>query len=484
VRQQLVRNLLFVLIVNVLVKAVWFFMIDRNVQIRVGYASYGTYQALFNLGLIFQILLDFGLTQYNSREVATDPKRIRVLFSSMLWTRIVLSFFYLAIVLLIGLLLGYRPPQILLLAGVLLIPVFNSMLVFLRSNVAALHYFRTDGVLAVIDRLLMIGVCGVLLSIPRWSAQFKIEWFVWSQILCYAAAVLIAFVVLLKLTPVPVHFSVRPKMIRKVIRESAPYALLVFLMSVYMRSDAVLIERLCGAEGKVQAGVYASAFRLLDVANIFGLMFAGILLPMFARMIAAKEAIAPAIRIAVNIMMPIAFIVAVASLFYGNEVMNMLYHKAWNYESAQVFTLLMWSFPPYCLMYIYSTLLTANGNIRLLNKISFCIVVLNLTLHCFLIPAHQAEGAAQAVLITEWAVAATVIIYAHRVFSLPHNFKWLAVHLGYVGSLFLLGYAVTAIPVSWLYQLFVFLAGSFLLLFLFRFWTIPSLFQLLQQKKV
>lgn len=457
-------------------------MIDRNVQIRVGYASYGAYQALFNLGLIFQILLDFGLTQYNSREVATDPKRIRVLFSSMLWTRVILSVAYVAIVSLIGFVVGYRAEQLLLLAGVLSIQVFNSMLVFLRSNVAALHYFRTDGVLAVIDRLLMIGVCGVLLTVPRWSAQFRIEWFVWSQILCYAAAVLIAFIILLKLTPVPVHFSIRPKMIRKVMRESAPYALLVFLMSVYMRSDTVLIERLCGAEGKVQAGIYASAFRLLDGANIFGLMFAGILLPMFARMIAAREPVAPALRIAVNIMMPVSFIVAVAALFYGNELMHMLYHKAGDYESAHVFALLMWSFPPYCLMYIYSTLLTANGSIRLLNKVSFFIVVLNLGLHSFLIPAYQAEGAARAVLITEWTVAAIIIVFAHRVFALPHNFKWLALHLGYVVSLFVLAYAVGSIPVSWLYQMLVFLSGSFLLLFLFRFWTIPSLFQLLRQK--
>lgn len=483
-RQQLVKNLLFVLVVNVLVKAVWIFMIDRNVQIRVGYASYGAYQALFNLGLIFQILLDFGLTQYSSREVATDPKRIRVLFSSMLWTRVLLSVVYLAVVLLIGFALGYRSSQMLLLAGVLSIQVFNSMLVFLRSNVAALHYFRTDGVLAVIDRLLMIGVCGVLLTVPRWAAHFRIEWFVWSQILCYAAAVLIALIVLLRLTPVPVHFSIRPKMIRKVMRESAPYALLVFLMSVYMRSDAVLIERLCGAQGKVQAGIYASAFRLLDVANIFGLMFAGILLPMFARMIAAKEAVAPAIRIAVNIMMPVSFIVAVSSLFYGDELMHMLYHKAGDYESAQVFALLMWSFPPYCLMYIYSTLLTAKGSIRLLNKVSFFVVILNLSLHALLIPAYQAEGAAKAVLITEWVVAAIVILCAHRVFRLPHNFKWLAAHAGFVGSLFVLAYGAAALPFSWLYQLLLFLAGSLALLFLFRFWTITSFFQLLRQKNV
>ena len=98
-RQQLVKNLFFVLAVNILVKAVWIFLIDRNVQIRVGYEAYGAFQALFNLGMIFQILLDFGLTQYTSKQIAADHNRIADLFSSMFWARVLLSGLYMVIVL-------------------------------------------------------------------------------------------------------------------------------------------------------------------------------------------------------------------------------------------------------------------------------------------------------------------------------------------------------------------------------------------------
>ena len=45
-----------------LVKPAWVFLIDRTVQNRVGHAAYGTYQALFNLGVIFQIILDLKLS--------------------------------------------------------------------------------------------------------------------------------------------------------------------------------------------------------------------------------------------------------------------------------------------------------------------------------------------------------------------------------------------------------------------------------------
>jgi O-antigen/teichoic acid export membrane protein len=482
VRQQLVKNLFFVLAVNILVKAVWIFLIDRNVQIRVGYEAYGAFQALFNLGMIFQILLDFGLTQYTSKQIAADHNRIAELFSSMFWARVLLSGLYMVIVLSLALLLGYEATQLHLLVAVLGILAFNSMLSFLRSNVAALHYFKIDGLLAIVDRLLMIVLCGSLLWLPQFARSFSIEWFVYSQIVCYALAVVIAFMVLIKISPKTLHFSFKPQIIKKVLVESAPFALLVFLMSIYMRADSVMIERLCGEEGKWQAGIYASAFRLLDVANIFGVMFAGMLMPIFSRMFAQEENIAATLRTSVNIMMPLSFVVALSALFFGHDVMQFLYHKASAQGDGTIFALLMWSFPAYCLMYIYSTLLTAKGNLQLLNKISVVVVVVNLLLHYILITQYQAVGAAITVLITEWFVAALVIYYAHRQCRLPHNYKWLAMHLGFVLTLLFLAYSVTLLPLGWMKQLGILLMGSLLLLFVFRFWTWANIKELLARK--
>lgn len=469
------------LVVNLLIKAVWIFFIDRNVQLRTGYEQYGAYQALFNLGLIFQILLDFGLTQYTSKKIAAQPGRIRYLFSSMFWLRMLLGCAYGVIVFAFALLLGYRGVQLSLLSGVLGIQFLNSMLVFLRSNIAALQYFKTDGVLAVVDRVLMILLCGSLLLFPGVFGAFRIEWFVWSQIVCYFVAVVLAFGVLLRLSPAGIHFYFRPALFKTVFRESMPFALLVLLMSVYMRSDSVMIERVCGTEGKYQAGLYASAFRLLDVCNIFGLMFAGVLLPVFARMIARKESVAPIVRLSVNIMMPLAFVVAVAALFWGNEIMETLYHKQ-DPRQGTLFALLMWTFPPYCLMYIYSTLLTAKGSLARLNLLSAIVVVINLLLHYFLISAFQANGAALTVLICEWLVAAGVIVSAHQIFALPHNYRWLAAHVLYLAVLLLAGFFCARWIESWQPALASLLGISVLLLFVFRFWTWSSLKGLLRSR--
>src|SRR5690606_30695286 len=114
------KNILFVITLNLLVKPVWVFMIDRTVQYRVG-ADYGSYQALFNLGIIFQILLDFGINHYTNKTLAEYPQHIKTLFPVLMTVRIALSFLYSAMLLIVALILGYRGRELYLLGGISLI---------------------------------------------------------------------------------------------------------------------------------------------------------------------------------------------------------------------------------------------------------------------------------------------------------------------------------------------------------------------------
>ena len=53
------------MLLNVIVKPVWIFAIDRKVQLEVGQIEYGSYFALLNLTIIFSFLMDLGFTTTN-----------------------------------------------------------------------------------------------------------------------------------------------------------------------------------------------------------------------------------------------------------------------------------------------------------------------------------------------------------------------------------------------------------------------------------
>lgn len=472
-----VKNILFVLAVNLLIKPAWIFLIDRAVQNRVGHAAYGTYQALLNLALIFQIILDFGLNNYNSRIISQKPESLTEMFPVMLSARMVLILFYTALVCGTGWLFGYRGWELGILGGTLLIQAFNVVIQYLRSNVAALHHFRTDGILSITDRFLMILICGFLLYSPATAKNFKIEWFVWCQVGCYGAAILIAFFVLRKMAKVPLKFNFHTKGVFRIIRESFPYALLIFLMSVYTRADMMLVERL---NGKEEAGIYSAAYRLLDVGNIFGLMFANMLLPLFGRMLAIGESTAPIIRVCVNMLLPISFIAAIASFFYGADIMHLLYPRAGAYDGL-VFAWLIASFPAFCMMYVYSTLLTANGNLKILNGLAALGVLINLGLNLYFIPHLGALGAATIAFLTQSLLALGFILFASKRMSLPFNFKWVLAHLGFLVVIAAVGYCVHLLQLKWIAQLFLYSGMCVGGMFLFRFISVGALIKLFKK---
>ncbi len=483
-RRFFVKNMIFVLAVNILVKPIWAFFIDRTVQNTVAAGSYGTYQALMNVAIIFQIIMDFGITNYNTRAIAQNPDKLQNLFPAMLSAKLVLTVVYMLLAFLWAFIFGYRGWELMLLTGVLLIQALTSLVVFIRSNVAALQRFKTDGLLSVTDRFLMIVICGFMLLYPPVARNFKIEWFIIAQIACYFIAAVAAYIVLRRISKVRLRFTFHGPTVIKIMKQSVPYALLIFQMSVYNRSDVMIMERML-PDGKAQADIWAAAFRLIDQANILGLMFATVLLPLFGRMLSEKQDVAPIIKLCVNMLVPFSFMVAVAGIFFTGDIMHLLYKGSHtDVEYSIVFAWLIASFPAYCLMYVYSTLLTANGSLKTLNIIAFAGVIINLSLNFYLVPGYKAVGGAMTSFITQTGVSIAFIVFAAKTINLPFNIKWVLALIGYLLLIVLLAYGIITVMhfTPWGAQFFTFGSICILLMFVFRFISIDGIRQLASKK--
>ncbi len=479
-RRFFVKNILFVITINALVKPIWVFFIDRVVQNRVGESDYGTYSSLLSLSIIFSIILDFGITNYNSRTVSQKPDELKTLFPSMLTARLLLILIYTGIVCSVAFISGYATGEIIMLCGVLLIQSLNSLLLFIRSNVAALQQFKTDGMLSVADRFLMILVCGFLLVYPNTGNNFKIEWFIIAQIACYFTACVIAYMVLKHMHEIKLRLSLHMPTLLKIVKDSSLYALFIFLMSVYIRSDMQLLKWICGAE---QAGIYTASYRLLDVSiNMFGSMFAAVLLPLFGRMLAEKQDVNQIVTLCVNIMLPISFIVAVAAAFFGIPIMHLLYPAATD-NWGVIFGWVMAAFPGFSIMYVYSTLLTANGNLKILSLLAGAGAVINILLNVYFIEKQQALGAAMVCAATETLMGVGYIVFCVKRLNVSMKSRWVFSHIIFLFLITAIGYGTTLLHLNWLYALVIFGAVSCLLIFPFGFISVQGVKQLLTSRK-
>ncbi len=434
-KKTFILNLIILLVLNLLIKPFWIFGIDRSVQNHTGAQEYGMYFSLLGLAMVLNIILDAGITNFNNRAVARNHSRAGTYLASLSALKFVLGIVYALICLLVGYLVGYSSRQMYLLLFLAVNQFLQSMVTYLRSNVSGMQLYITDSFLSVLDKTLMILLCATLLWGP-WASAFTIEWFAYAQTVATLLTVLVAGAIVVYYgRPLA---SVNVKRWIPILRSSLPYALLVLLMAFYNRIDGVMLERIY-PDGKHEAGLYAQGFRLLDAVQMIGYLFAGLLLPMFSRMIRSREPLAPLVRMAYTIIMSGAVVLIAGCWFYRGDLTQLMYPGA-SGRSALILALLMTSFGGIATTYIFGTLLTAHGDLKALNRMAAVSLGLNILLNFILIPKFGAIGSAVASVSTQWFSAGVQIYLSVRKINiglrLRDAFAWLLLPAGAFATVF------------------------------------------------
>ena len=388
-QKKFLSNLILIVFLNLLVKPFYILGIDAEIQNRVGEEVYGNYFSLLNFSFLLNILLDFGLTNYNTKNIAQYPKLVAKHFGRILGLRLGLFLLYSIATLVAGFLIGYSGQEYWLLLWLMINQFLVAIVQFTRSNFAGLHLFKWDAFISVLDRSLLILICSALLWTDWFGRIIRIEWFVYAQTLAYGCAALIAVILLFKKIG-GVQLKVKKAFSYAILKQSFPYALLILLMMMYSRIDAVMLERML-TDGDAQAGVYAQGFRLLDAVNMFALLFAGLLLPIFARLIQQKKEVQSITDLAFRLLVGTSLLVGTVCFLFQDVLIEWRYPESTS-DSAITFGFLILSFIPVSITYVFGTLLTANGSLRYLNWMAFGGVLLNILLNAIFIHFYQAIG--------------------------------------------------------------------------------------------
>ena len=445
-------NIVFLIIINVLIKPFYIFGIDRTVQNRVGEDVYGVYFTITSFTVMLYIINDLGIQNYNSREIARYRHLLDKYFSNILVLKGILALVYLFVIFAIAFILGYDVSLYPLIFYLAVNQIFLQFLVYLRSNIASLGFYRLSSILTILDRLMLIIICAVLLWIKPFSEHFDILLFIHAQNLTLFITCVIAFIIVYKQLKT-FKFRFNKPFLVSILRGSLPYALSVFLMGVYTRTDVVMVERLL-PDGNREAGIYASAYRLLDAVNVIGFLFSMLLWPMFSRILKKGETVVPLLRLSFQVIMMGAVTLAVATWFHRADIMQVLYAKATPY-SGDVLGVLMFSFVAVSGMYIYSALLGANGSVRQMNWIFGIAIAINIVFNILLIPHQKALGAAISTLITQFFVVFGLMFLTKKVLLLRGDVLWISKLIGFVVAVFLINFIVKsyAFTGNWVVQL-------------------------------
>ena len=392
------------LFLNLVIKPVWVFGIDRQVQNITGYETYGHYFALLGLTLVFQFLLDLGITPYFNRSVSVSAEQGPVLFSQALGIKLLLGFLYAIVIIMVAWATGVLNTHLLVL--LILVQIVSSFLALLRSYLSASQKFTQDAWVSVMDKVFVILVAGFMILNPGLSGSISINQFVIIQgsglILSVFLAIFFLYQHNVAITIQPLrHFNIG------MLKYSMPFAMNIFFMTALMRADGFMVERLA-PNGAYAAGTYATVFRLTDSVNMVGFLMAGFLLPFIARSWPNKEKISEVLRLCRIFLVIPAILLAVAAPAISEPLNQLLYHGR-EAQTSEVIDILFWCLPAFAIIQVHGTLMTASGNINTFVKLSGVFAVLNILLNFLVIPRYGAPGAAWVAVLTQNGFA--VLLY-------------------------------------------------------------------------
>lgn len=242
--------------------------------------DYGRYTLALTYMQLFAVLADVGLFTIVVRDISRDPSRTEELVGNTLTLRLVLSAVVIAVAAAISLLLPYDPDVrvAILLAGLpLLFGMLNSTFVtVLQSRLRMGRAVVGD----VLGRAVALGAVALVAALDLG----------FYAVMGAAAAGALATAVTTMLLTRPlarVRFRAEPAVWRGLLRTALPLGLALAVNELYFRADTLIISLY---EPYEQVGLYTLAYRMLELALVFGTVFLTTTFPLLSQAVANDEA--------------------------------------------------------------------------------------------------------------------------------------------------------------------------------------------------
>jgi O-antigen/teichoic acid export membrane protein len=477
------KNLLWLQLLNWLVKPLWILWIEREIQLRMGDSWYGVYTLHFNLVLLFAVLLDAGLNTYAAREIAANgklghPRR-------MLFLRLGLGLVYVCLVLMVAQMQSGIQMQFLLFA--LINQILASVVLMMRAVLQGKQRFVSDSWLSVVDRLVALGVCTWMLrtfTLEMFASEGGVLNFQVAQFFGYATALVLGLILVFwrgksasesksvasdsagtvkKDVDVIAQKNATQKSLGDWSKEVVWFGIMALAMSIFTRIDVQMIQwlsvsRLEGvadildadsiksqlAAGYAEIGLYTRGYRLLDAGLIFSALLSTQLLPLFSKRLATGDDNGEVIWMSFRLVLWVSLGAAMGAWFYGEPLINWLYQgqmelgatltqngvnvpQAMVYSgeilnAAMIFKVLMLAFVPMSLVHVFGTFVTASGQMKWLASLAFVCVGINIAFNYIEIPKVGALGAATGCLITQWVFAGACLVKTQKLGG--YEWRW------------------------------------------------------------
>ncbi|HPO08669.1 MAG TPA: flippase [bacterium] len=411
-----------------------------------GRDSYGYLEYLLEMALIFGVLVDFGLEQTVTRDLAKWKDRFRAVAGAILGYRLVASLLVLvAMELTLSVIdLSVRDRVFWLentLASVYCVIIFHGALTkaLLRSQ----EQLAAEAGINLADRtfLVVAGIAALWIG-GRISVLLGV----------YIASALLALglgwrVIFRRIAPCRPQWDLDLAFIWQ--RTAIPIGLSAACILLLHREDTVMVNILAG---DAETGIYKAAYRPFEGLFLFPQMLAVASYPVFSSLYAQGEPIDRLIARFLRLLMYLSVPMAVGGTLIAESFIGQCYPK-YAPDGVSVLMLLVWSLPFIFGNFLLGTVLNAIDRQAKNFYASVLAMVSNFVLNIPAILWYGAEGAAAVTILSQGLYLFLLVYYCRD--RMEWHTEDLRRGLGMIGATVVMAAILVLFPYAWYWEVMI-----------------------------
>lgn len=375
-----------------------------------GQEQFGRIEYFLEMAIIFSVLIDFGLEQTVTREIARRRERLQEYLYSLLTFRFAASLFS-AVVMTVVMRILAKPEHtwMLLLASLTyLIAVINIMLI--RAVVRSFELMTYEGVANIVEKIVHIGLAILALY---WFPSLPVI------VLCYTAGALASLAIFVYVIVSRFGIQRTAYTIQDWIewqKLAFPIGLSAACILLLHREDTAMVNWICG---DAETGLYRAPYRFLEGLFLFPQVIAVSAYPVFSKLFHEGRSFDQSAALLLRGLLLISLPIAVGGTCVAGDAMLWLTPKL-GAAGGAVFKLLLWSLPFIYANFLLGTILNATDRQRLNVRASAWGLISNAV---FNIPAIYFWGAYGACVVTTLSqgLYCFIMLYDTREYRLFKN---------------------------------------------------------------
>lgn len=372
---------------------IFYFLLFILIGRYLGPSDLGKFTFALSFVAMFAVINDLGLSILAVRDVAKEKNLAGKYLSNIATLKVVLGLFAFSLVMLFVNLMGYPKDNIKIVLLMGLASLFITVSSGMRWLFQAYQKLEYESIVSVLQNILYFGLG--FLAISLGLGVYGVGY---SQIV---VGILIVFFswILVKGRFFKVKLEIDLGFWKKILKKSAPFALMLVFTGLYLNADTVILSFF---KGDKAVGLYNAANKLVVAAKMLPAVVVPALFPVMSE-ITDWSKFKRLIEKAIHYMLALALPIGVGVTILSHKIILTVYGKEFALSSLPL-QILIWSAACVFLNGILGYALIAKGYQKVNTIIVGIGVLISLILNFILIPKLSYLGTSVSILCTEFFV--------------------------------------------------------------------------------